>query len=218
MSQLISPAQIEQLRRNAKRVARANSISLSQALDRLAQASGFRNWSLLAKAAKTVEVAAAEARSGYLHGEPRDKDSGLFYCSMCHRFDNAAHFLEHDATENMARFQSEVAYRSHQLRHGRRLAQSNLFATASPARRPVQPVHGANRSDFYRWLMTQVARSGPIGDLARDVQADEAFPAMQTKLNKLRYYLHSQMACDGAIAALRDAYAEWRSHAALLPR
>lgn len=44
-----TPSQIEQLKRDAKRLARSNSISHSQALDQIAASHGHANWSQLAK-------------------------------------------------------------------------------------------------------------------------------------------------------------------------
>lgn len=43
------PAQIEQLKREAKRIHRESSLTHSQALDRVAIANGYSNWSLLMK-------------------------------------------------------------------------------------------------------------------------------------------------------------------------
>lgn len=57
MSREISTAELNQLRRNAKRASRGRSISHTQALDEQARTLGFSNWSTLARHEK---VAAAE--------------------------------------------------------------------------------------------------------------------------------------------------------------
>lgn len=49
MPHTFSPAYIEQLKREAKKFGREQSIPHSQALDRIAARLGFKNWSLLAK-------------------------------------------------------------------------------------------------------------------------------------------------------------------------
>ena len=49
MTTIPSAARIEQLKRDAKKLVRATSLTHSEALDRLANQNGFTNWSLLAK-------------------------------------------------------------------------------------------------------------------------------------------------------------------------
>ncbi len=49
-------AQLEQMSRDAKKLSREESISHTAALDRLAQRRGYKNWSLLAKAANQTQV------------------------------------------------------------------------------------------------------------------------------------------------------------------
>lgn len=57
-----SPAQIEHFKREAKSLGRANSLSHSQALDQLATAHGWHNWSLLMK-----------------HSQPSDAEDRLWH-------------------------------------------------------------------------------------------------------------------------------------------
>lgn len=47
--QSFTPTEIQRLKREAKRLQRADSIRLAQALDRVAVARGYKNWSLLMK-------------------------------------------------------------------------------------------------------------------------------------------------------------------------
>ena len=49
MATFFTAAQLEQFRRDAKRLGRQLSIPLSQAQDRIAVEHGFKNWSLVAK-------------------------------------------------------------------------------------------------------------------------------------------------------------------------
>lgn len=63
---------------------------------------------------------------------------------------------------------------------------------------------------FTQWLLRQVGRDDPIGDLAGDVGRDPDWPARSKSLNRLLVYLRSRGTCDGAIAALRAAWREWQ--------
>ncbi len=58
----LTASHLDQLRRDAKRLARDNGISHSQALDGLARERGFQNWSLLAKNLRASDVPAKGAR------------------------------------------------------------------------------------------------------------------------------------------------------------
>lgn len=64
---------------------------------------------------------------------------------------------------------------------------------------------------FAHWLREQTKRSGPVGDLARDAEQDRTFPLDTSSGPKLRSYLHGSGACDGAMVALEEALAEWRT-------
>lgn len=59
MSPAFTPAQIDQLRRDAKRLGREHGLSHAQALDRIAGQHGFGNWSLLARTAPPAAAPAA---------------------------------------------------------------------------------------------------------------------------------------------------------------
>lgn len=113
MSTPLSAAQIEQLRRNAKRLARTLSIPYSEALDRMAVQHGFRNWSLLSKHTSRPSKAGPESsgattpppspsaaatdprRRYYLHGDQMEDDSSRYYCAQCDVFFEAQHFATH---------------------------------------------------------------------------------------------------------------------------
>lgn len=68
MSKPLSAPQLEQLRRNAKRIARQEAIPLHQAQDRLAQQHGFSNWALLTK-----HTAARESIEPKPAGQPNSR-------------------------------------------------------------------------------------------------------------------------------------------------
>ena len=63
MSNLYTPAQIEQLKRDAKRIARDKSLTHAVALDQVAATCGHSNWSRLAKYASHHQVEATPPQS-----------------------------------------------------------------------------------------------------------------------------------------------------------
>lgn len=109
----LSAAQVEQLRRNAKRLGRTLSIPHSEALDRVAAQQGFSNWSLLSKHSSTGSAPSATQppaptptaairpeppdlrRRYYLHGDQFEDDPSRYYCAQCDVFFDAAHFASH---------------------------------------------------------------------------------------------------------------------------
>lgn len=113
MNTSLPAAQVEQLRRNAKRLGRTLSIPHSEALDRIAAQHGFRNWSLLSKhstpgAAHRGALPPAppltpaprpeppdSRRRYYLHGDQFEDDPSRYYCAQCDVFFDAAHFASH---------------------------------------------------------------------------------------------------------------------------
>lgn len=113
MSTPLSAAQIEQLRRNAKRLRRTLPISQNEALDLIANQQGFKNWSLLSKhwskpskagpkpaeASMPPRLASAAStdprRRYYLHGDQMEDDSSRYYCAQCDVFFEAQHFATH---------------------------------------------------------------------------------------------------------------------------
>lgn len=117
MTMTISVAQLEQLRRSAKRLSRSQSIPLSDAQNQLAVRNGFRNWSLMAKHSASAQrtaphVVAATASAHlvqprpvleqpdprqryYLHGDQYEPDPSRYYCAHCDVFFGEDHFAEH---------------------------------------------------------------------------------------------------------------------------
>ena len=62
---------------------------------------------------------------------------------------------------------------------------------------------------FYQWMMKQVRRHTPVGDLAKDIKRDATFPREAIGLEYIDAYLTSRHACEGAHDALSDA---WKSY------
>lgn len=72
----------------------------------------------------------------------------------------------------------------------------------------AKPVQGR----FYRWLTHQLERDDPIGDLARDIKRDSAFPASGS-IRAARLHLSLYGACGEALRALDEAWSEFGSNA-----
>lgn len=73
------------------------------------------------------------------------------------------------------------------------------------------PMPDAKRGSFASWLRQQTDAGGRLGDLARDVAEDRTFPVNTSSGPRLRSYMRSQKACDGAMQALEEALQMWRS-------
>lgn len=70
-------------------------------------------------------------------------------------------------------------------------------------------------SNFTHWLHTQTARQDPVGDLARDVAADHAWPLTAKTVESYERYLAERGADPALIAALFDAWAEYQAERGL---
>ncbi|MGQ9683846.1 MAG: YozE family protein [Anaerolineae bacterium] len=66
------------------------------------------------------------------------------------------------------------------------------------------------RASFTQWLLQQVDRDDPVGDLAGDAARDPEWPAGGRGLSRFLVYLRNRGACEGAITALQLAWSEWK--------
>lgn len=70
----------------------------------------------------------------------------------------------------------------------------------------------SKRNSFYSWLMKQVERNDPVGDLAQDVKRDSDAPKYAFREKRWRKHLKENNACDGAFVALTRAFDEFARH------
>ncbi|HEY8875983.1 MAG TPA: YozE family protein [Roseateles sp.] len=210
MTTPLSEAQLERLRRDAKRIARDKSIPLSEAQQQLAVERGFKNWSLMASATNTVVAATAPPpRTAtpvapverpfwlsrlYLHGDASEDEPGGYFCVRCDAMRPIEHFQpggDHgDQTVNFERFlysHGRWLERREERPDRERLDDApNLFhADAYAARAKYE----ASRSEFHKWLDTQRNRDTPVGDLASDILRDKKFPVGASTKEELDGYL-----------------------------
>lgn len=64
-------------------------------------------------------------------------------------------------------------------------------------------------SDFGQWLLSNIGREDPIGDIALDASHDSKFPLAAKSYRETLTHMQCHGACDGAIAALADAWLEY---------
>lgn len=67
------------------------------------------------------------------------------------------------------------------------------------------------RMSFYDWLMMQVDRDDPIGDLANDAKRDHTTSDELNSYKKWRHHLWQYNACREASEALKEAWDEFQS-------
>lgn len=219
MNSQLTSAQLGQLRRDAKRLSRAESIPLSAAQDRLAKAAGARNWSLLAKGTPR-KLASGRTRvvpRHYLHGDEQEGTSGQYFCAECDLFAPAVHFDEPhrvlhgqralDAIERLVNRSGRSGG------DGRPQGGSNLHAAAIAEEKRARAAREASRSHFHRWLERQVKRDDPIGDLATDVMRDGRFPVEASTFLQVRRYFAHRYVGQHVIDALKDAWREFAASA-----
>ncbi len=66
---------------------------------------------------------------------------------------------------------------------------------------------------FSAWLRQQHTRQDPVGDLARDMRRDHAWPPRANTPRTFERHLERMGACDGANEALQRAFTEWQTEA-----
>lgn len=216
MSASFSAAQIEQLRRNAKRLGRTLSIPHSEALDRIAAELGFKNWSLLSKHSAPASQPSVAPPSPppstpppkgappdprqryYLHGDQFEDDPTRYYCAQCDVFFDAKHLLSHGPhtgeryLESLARW-AKRDWRSKMDWRRPDDAVNLLHESALAARAQYQ----ALRPAFSDWLLTQGRRlrAGERRDnvalMAISLLSSRGLPTRPKSLPQLRDHYQS---------------------------
>ncbi|QYD69269.1 hypothetical protein KZJ38_02475 [Paraburkholderia edwinii] len=221
MSNPLSAAQVEQLRRNAKRLARQEAIPLHQAQDHLARQHGFSNWALLTKHTPAhpaikpkLTVQADSRRRYYFHGDRNEDDVSRYYCAQCDLFRPLDHFAIEHGPRTVERYIRELESLDsrptswHRSFH-RPMNAVNALNEEARNFQAAAALREASRSAFHRWIVMQVDRGDWVGDLARDIKHDKDFPVEETRLDELVAHLKSERAVDEALTALRQAYGEF---------
>jgi uncharacterized protein YozE (UPF0346 family) len=144
----------------------------------------------------------------YLHGDRHEAQTSLYYCSRCDAFEAEGHFFDLDA---------------HVLDHFERFAHALKVWKESSGSRLHRPKDAINviqmkmaakpkvTSAFFRWLMRQIERNDPIGDLAKDLVRDSAYPEDCNDLAELRSYLAHRTLTADVLVAFDEACDQFKS-------
>lgn len=62
---------------------------------------------------------------------------------------------------------------------------------------------------FYQWLLSQIDRPDPIGDVARGAVVYVKFPRESNQYEEIKSYLNSQGACSAAIESFKEGWLEY---------
>lgn len=219
MTMTFTPALLEQARRNAKRLERVQNLTTREAQDQIAQAHGFKNWSLFAKRCNSGQVQQPSRLQRPLkshfhaHGDQAEDDSALYFCAQCDFFGDALHFSTSHRNGHAERLQQDLktytdwAVDSSNLTY-RPSNAVNLFSQRLEFLVAEQKAHAARRCGFYRWLELKRERDDPVGDLAYDITKDKKFP-VDASLRKMQEYLESKGVSEQVMEALRAAWSEF---------
>jgi 5-methylcytosine-specific restriction endonuclease McrA len=144
----------------------------------------------------------------YLHGDANEVGPNSFYCAFCDAFRPQEHFTDGThRSDGYQRYRSSLkAWRA----IGRRKRGKPLFRPASAENLFLTSLKPKKQETgrFYRWLKRQRKREDPIGDLARDVARDKAFPIQSEVLDSMQAHLLHNRACAEALQALEEAWTE----------
>lgn len=244
MSTQLSAAQLDQLRRDAKRLSRSLSISHSEALDRIAAQHSFKNWSLLSKhsaggesgpslssstpprlAAPVLARPPADPRKRYyLHGDQYEEDTSRYYCAECDVFFTADHFASHGmhTAERFLSAEERWAKRDAQSKQTWRRPDNpvNVLREAALASRAQ---YQALRPAFSDWLLAQGRRfydgerRDNIGLMARSLVQARGLPTTPKSLTLLRQHYQRRGEHRHQLEALDAAWAEFLALQAAKP-
>lgn len=234
MTASISAAEVEQLRRNAKRLGRNLSIPHSEALDRIAAHQGFKNWSLLSKHSASTAAHKHERptvpptppahslppsdprQRYYIHGDQYEADPGRFYCAHCDVFFDAEHFASHGPHTGERCLNSLERWKKRDWRTTLNLRRHDhavnlLEAPALVARAQYQ----AMRPAFSDWLLVQRKRTRAgerrdrVGFMAIGLLSSRGLPTTPKSLALLGQHYETRGVQRHDIDSLYEAWDEF---------
>lgn len=147
----------------------------------------------------------------YLHGDQHEGRQEKYFCRACDYLVSADHF-ESDQHKNHDRRYFEAldtwdrGIARWKLPRRRANSAPNILAVRAEERHRAAQ---AARSDFHRWIETQVGRPDPVGDLASEILRDANFPARAQAPEELMSYIEGVASWDGPRAATQEAWREF---------
>lgn len=214
---IFSSGELNRLRNEAKRLKKERGISHTKALDEIASAQGWPSWEALAVSSTQAQAASECPRQGrvlaeraryFVHG---DEDApGRYYCEFCDRAEGSAHFQNlHPEDAGRRTLTSLESWRKlpldTKLQYFRPDKAPNLFQALYPVPLSAPNPSVRRREDsgmFHSWLCDQEWRPDAVGDFARSVAYDAAFPVATDDAELIRRHLR------GASAEQLDAFQE----------
>jgi hypothetical protein len=230
MNTHISAAQLDQLRRDAKRLGRTLSIPHSEALDRIAAKQGFNNWSLLSRhSAASPSVTSLSPpspdrvqppddprRRYYLHGDQYEEDPSRYYCAQCDVFFQADHIESHGqhTYERYMSAEERWAKRDASMKLNRRRPDNPVNILREPAL-AARAQYKVLRPAFSDWLLAQgrllrtEERRDGISIMAVTMLTARGLPTRPRSLTELLQHYRSWGKHSTDLAALEEAWAEF---------
>ena len=231
MTTPLTSARVEQLKRAAKKLVRAESVPLHEAQQRLANEHGYANWSLLHKhsmpavqaspsiqpaqpatpaTAETPTFVAGSTNRQYLHGDQHEGHPSRFYCRQCDEFVAAEHFLQkHDRRETLGRALDALTRWHRPSNEDAYMRPDNVHNILEDEAHREAAAFERSRGEFHRWLERRKGKNTPIGDLAADVLGDRKFPVTVQSVEEAVSYLHDRFASDIAVKTMKQAWRQF---------
>jgi uncharacterized protein YozE (UPF0346 family) len=150
-------------------------------------------------------------RRHYLHGDEIEDEPEVYFCASCDFPVGADHFDREHAAKSYERYFADL----HRWRHrpartmGSVRRPTNAVNVVAAAALANQAAFEASRSPFHQWLGEQVQRNDPIGDFARDVRRDKAFPVSALSREAVLRYLETAVRAPDAMVAFKEAWTEF---------
>ena len=207
----LSFADVGRLRGEAKQLKKEKQITHSRALDEIAAAHGWSNWTALLGAAQpgalseAVQCGPLDKARYFVHGDGDDASPEHYYCEFCDRFEQRSHFQSvHGNDEGRRTLASLEAWRKLPIEAKRQYRRpnsaSNLFQDLYKQTPPVpqQKAVRVRRSEasgtFHAWVCEQEWRPDAIGEFARRVAVDPGFPVASDAIEVIRQHFSSASA------------------------
>ena len=201
---IFTPGQINRLKNEAKRLKKEKGIPHQRALDEIAIAQGWSDWCAMASASNQAPPPATQPTHTdvdrpryFVHGDEDDEQPGQYYCEFCDRFEPAEHFRPAHPDDNGERTLSSLeTWRKlpfdTKVQFFRPDKSPNLFQGAYPLP-GVETKPRVRRSEasgmFHSWLCDQEWRPDCVGDFARYVRHDTAYPVGSDDVDVIRAYV-----------------------------
>jgi len=142
----------------------------------------------------------------YAHGDLHENKPNLYYCAKCDAFEPLSHFddLLHIKNRQEKYIKSLSVLKSYK-NHFRPSDAQNIITIHAKADKNAQ-------SAFFKWLLRQLKRDDPIGDLAKDVKRDPDFPKTAKTREIIRSYIaHKAHVSRETLVAFDESWSEFKT-------